>query len=77
MLEGEILFDEAKLRTVAPRQVQHQVRSCGTRRRRTDYLEVDEAGGAACELSGVGEVVAVGAGDLRMHGAQYSRTDPR
>ena len=27
-------------------------------------LEVDEAGGAACELSRVGEVVAVGAGDL-------------
>ena len=35
MLEGEILLDEAKLRTVAPRQAQHQVRSRGARRRRT------------------------------------------
>ena len=27
-------------------------------------LEIDEVGGVTCELSGVGEVVAVAAGDL-------------
>ena len=65
MLEGEILFDEAKLRTVAPRQAQHQSRwcrgSCGWRRSSLDDLldvlglDLGTARGERLHESGVGD----------------------